>query len=139
MHVRIVRPPKDSTAFTVSDVVHACQGGGVLFDAVNGPNGVLAWVRSPAPLAVGSYPLLGRADSTTPRGAVVAVRFIWHDVAHGFPVDSGVLTLSAVGPSYRGRVQGSGTDLGLAIKGTVDITIDSIAPQPDTLACGAKG
>lgn len=138
MHVRIYRPTKDSTVFTATDVAHLCRRGGILFDAVNGANGVLAWVKSPAPLTAGSFPLLGRGDSITPRGALVAVRFIWHDVAHGFPVDSGVLTLSAVGASYQGRIQGSGTDLGSATRGTVDITIDSIAPRPETLACGAQ-
>ena len=111
----------------------------MLFDAIDGANGVLAWVRSPQPLTPGAYPLLGRSDSTTPRGAVVAVRFIWHDVAHGFPADSGTLTLSAAGRWYRGRVQGSGTDLGLAVRTAIDITIDSIRLQPDTIACGAQG
>jgi hypothetical protein len=111
----------------------------VLFDAIDGANGVLAWVRSPQPLTPGAYPLLGRSDSTTPRGAVVAVRFIWHDVAHGFPADSGTLTLSAAGRWYRGRVQGSGTDLGLAVRTAIDITIDSIRLRPDTIACGAQG
>lgn len=124
--------------FTASGVLHACRRGGVLFDAVNGANGVLAWVRGPGPLAAGSFPLLGRGDSVTPRGAVVAVRFISHDVAHGFPVDSGTLTLSSTGRWYRGRIQGSGTDLGNAMRGTVDVTIDSISPRPDTLACGAQ-
>ena len=138
MHVRIQRPTKDSTVFTATVAVHQCRRGGVLFDAVNGANGVLALVRSPAPLTTGSFPLLGRGDSVTPRGAIVAVRFIWHDVAHGFPLDSGLLTLSAAGRWYRGRIQGSGTDLGSATRGTVDITIDSISPRPDTLACGVQ-
>lgn len=111
----------------------------MLFDAVDGPNGVLVWVKSAQPLTSGAYPLLGRADSTTPRGAVVAVRFIWHDVAHGFSVDSGTLTLSAAGRWYRGRVLGAGTDLGLAVRSTIDIAIDSMQPRPDTIACGAKG
>lgn len=124
--------------FTASDVAHPCRGGGILFDAVDGANGVLAWVRAPAPLTAGSFPLLGRGDSATAKGAVVAVRFILHDVAHGFPVDSGVLTLTEVGRAYRGRIQGSGTDLGNATRGTVDITIDSVTPRPDTLVCGAQ-
>jgi len=111
----------------------------VLLDAVNGPNGVLAWVRSPQALTPGAYPLLGRADSITPRGAVVSVRFIWHDVAHGFSADSGALTLTAAGRWYRGRIQGTGTDLGLATRNSIDITIDSIRPGRDTIACGAKG
>jgi hypothetical protein len=138
MYVRIQRPTKDSTVFTATDAVHFCRRGGVLFDAVAGANGVLAWVRSPTPLTTGSFPLLGRGDSLTPRGAIVAVRFIWHDVAHGFPVDSGTLTLTAAGRWYRGRIQGSGSDLGIAMRGTVDITIDSISARPDTLACGAQ-
>lgn len=138
MQVRIVREPRDSTTFTGVDVAHPCRGGGVLFDAVDGANGVLVWVKSPLPLAPGTFPLLGRADSTSPRGAVVAVRFISHDVAHGFPLDSGTLTLTTVGSWYRGHIQGSGTDLGVATKGTVDIVIDSIRPRPDTLVCGAK-
>jgi len=138
VHARIFRGPKDSTAFAAADVAHFCKGNGVLFDAISGANGVLAWVRGPSALTPGTYPLLGRADSSTPRGALVAVRFILHDIAHGFPVDSGVLTLTTAGPTYRARIQGSGTDLGLATKSTVDITIDSIKPRSDTLACGAK-
>lgn len=139
MRVRIDRGPGDSTRFAASSVAHPCRGGGVLIDAVDGPNGVLAWVKSPPrPPGAGAYPLLGRADSTTPRGAVVAVRFIWHDIAHGFPVDSGTLTLSSAGAWYRGRIQGSGTDLGVATHATVDITIDSIRPRPDTIVCGAR-
>ena len=139
MGVRVFRTDKDSTAYTAFDVAHTCKGGGVLFDAVSGAYGVLAWVRSPAPLAAGAYPLLGRADSITPRGAVVAVRFIWHDIAHGFPVDSGTLTLTKAGSAYRGRIQGSGTDAGLASRNRVDIVIDSVSPRPDSLTCGAKG
>ena len=139
MGVRVFRAAKDSTVYTVFDVAHTCKGGGVLFDAVSGAYGVLAWVRSPAPLAAGAYPLLGRADSITPRGAVVAVRFIWHDIAHGFPVDSGTLTLTKAGSAYRGRIQGSGTDAGLASRNRVDIVIDSVSPRPDSLTCGAKG
>lgn len=138
-HARVFRGPKDSTAFAAADVAHLCRGSGVLFDAVEGPNGVLAWVKSPSPLTLGTYPLLGRGDSVTPRGAVVAVRFILHDVAHGFSVDSGSLTLTAAGPRYGARIQGSGTDLGLASKSSVDITIDAITPRSDTLVCGAKG
>lgn len=140
MRVRIDRGPKDSTLFTAASVAHPCRGGGVLLDAVDGPNGVLAWVKTPSPPApgAGSYPLLGRADTSTPRGAVVAVRFISHEVAHGFPVDSGTLVLSSAGTWYRGRIQGAGTDLGSATRGTVDITIDSVRPRADTIACGAK-
>ena len=137
MRVRVLRDPKDSTVFTVAEVAHPCRGGGVLFDAVNGGNGALVWIRSPH-VAPGAYPLLGRADSTTPLGALVAVRFIWHDIAHGFSVDSGTVALGTAGSWYQGRVQGSGTDIGLASKATVDIRIDSVQPRRDTIACGAK-
>ena len=137
MRVRVLRDPKDSTVFIAADVAHPCRGGGVLFDAVNGANGVLVWVRTPRP-APGSYPLLGRADSTTPLGALAAVRFLWHDIAHGFSVDSGTVALSTAGSWYQGRVQGSGTDIGLASKATVEIRIDSVRPQRDTIACGVK-
>lgn len=138
LRVRIVRGPKDSTVFNAPAVVHPCRGGGALITAVSVANGVLVWIKSTGTPAPGSRALLARADSTTPDGSVVAVRFIWHDAAHGFDVDSGSLTLSSTGAWYRGRIQGAGTDLGNAMRTSVDITIDSLHSRPDSVACGAK-
>lgn len=109
-----------------------------MITAVSVANGVLVWIKSTGTPAPGSRALLARADSTTPDGSVVAVRFIWHDAAHGFDVDSGSLTLSSTGVWYRGRIQGAGTDLGNAMRTSVDITIDSLHSRPDSVACGAK-
>lgn len=138
LRVRIFRGPKDSTVFNAPAVVHACRGGGALIDAVELGNGVLVWIKSTGAPAPGPHPLLARGDSTTPNGAVVALRFVQHDAPHGFDLDSGSLTLSSAGAWYRGRVQGAGTDLTLATRTSVAITIDSLQTRPDTVACGAK-
>lgn len=138
LRVRIVRGPKDSTVFNAPAVVHPCRGGGALINAVSVANGVLVWIKSTGTPALGPRALLARADSTTPDGAVVAVRFLWHDVAHGLDVDSGSLMLSSTGAWYRGHLQGAGTDLAAATRTSVDITIDSLHSRPDSVACGAK-
>jgi len=137
IRVRMTRAQSDSTAYSLPAAVHRCRGGGALVSGAEGAYGVLAWVRAPGGVTPGAYPLLGRADSTTPRGALVAVRFLTHEIAHGFQVDSGTLTLTAAGASFSGRIEGRGLDAAFATRTQVTIVIDPVAPKADSVACGA--
>ncbi len=91
--------------FEASASLRRCgdAGGFVLEGALRG-NGVLVWLRGRGgdSLPRGRYPVLSRGDTLTPRGAVVAVRFMTGDLAHGLVLDSGVVTVTA------GQARGSG-------------------------------
>jgi len=132
----MIRAANDSTVFSVPAVARWCRGGGALLAGTEGAYGLLIWIRGPGGLTPGAYPLLARADTTTPRGAVVAVRFLTHEIAHGFPVDSGTLTLTAAGRSLEGRIEGRGLDAAFATRTPVTVVIDSLVPGPDSVKCG---
>ena len=137
VHVRMLRAATDSTAYTVPAAARRCRGGGVVIAATEGAYGLLAWIHAPGGVTPGTYPLLPRGDTATARGAVVAVRFLTHEIAHGFTVDSGTLTLTAAGAWYRGRIDGRGLDAGFAVRTPVTAVIDSLSPAPDSVTCGA--
>ena len=84
--------------FEASASLRRCSGaGGFVLEGELRGNGVLVWLRGQGgdSLPRGRYAVLSRGDTLTPRGAVVAVRFMTGDSAHGLVLDSGAVTVSA--------------------------------------------
>lgn len=139
LHARVLRTPPDSTAFDAPAAGRPCAGGrGVLLEGVNGGSGVLAWVHGPTGVTRATYPILAGGDTVTPRGAVVAVRYLNHGVARGFALDSGVLTVTAAGPRYRAHLDGKGLEPSTASRPLVQVTFDSVLVGRDTIVCGGR-
>jgi len=82
LSARLIRQSRDTLRFEAGAVANRCGRGGdglVLQGNAHG-NGVLIYVRSDS-AASGDFPLMARADSTTPRGAIVAARGAGAEVA----------------------------------------------------------
>src|SRR5689334_25349758 len=87
----VTRAPKDTVRFTVPAIATPCIGGigrGLLIRGSTGGNGAIAWLRTADSLAPGTWPLLQRGDTVSPRGATVGVRFMLGDIAHGVALRS---------------------------------------------------
>ncbi len=85
-------------------------------------------------------------DTSTPRGAVVAVRFMTAELAHGVVLDSGSVTVTVSGDSGAGRrrvstaVYGSGLETMGARRVRVVAVFATSRPSPgaDTVRCEAR-
>jgi len=125
--------------FDATATARLCRGGhGVLLEGVNGGNGLLVWIRSPGPVAAGTYPVVPRGDSISPRGAVIAVRYLVHEAPHGFAADTGGVTLLAAGPAYAARLHGRGIEVSAATSPTVDAEIHGALVEGDSIVCAVK-
>jgi hypothetical protein len=126
----------------VSGSAHRCaKGTGVLIEGIAGGDGVLIWTRSATPQNPASsapsrrYRILTRGDSTTPEGAMVAVRFMIGDVARGFAVDSGEVTLSASRDRVSATVRGSGLDYSAGQRLALEARAEAVPLASDTADC----
>ncbi|HVH11112.1 MAG TPA: hypothetical protein VM736_15055 [Gemmatimonadales bacterium] len=139
--VLVLRAPHDTTRFDAPLRAYRCSRGGVLIFGVNGGNGVVVWLRSPDSIAPGPWPLLQRGDTVSARGAVVAVRFMAGEVAHGAALDSGVVRVSRVGGTG-GAVavlaHGGGLEAVLAQRLAFEATFDAVAVGADTTSCQSR-
>lgn len=132
----MARSQSDTVTFDAPAHARPCLGGhGILLDGEAGGNGVLVWIRDTAPIAPGPYPLLERADSTSARGAIVAVRFVVQDLAHGFAADTGTFTLTAAGPAWGATVHGSGLEVMAVGQPVVDARFSGVLLDRDTVPC----
>jgi hypothetical protein len=110
----------------------------VVLQGASGGNGVLVWLRYRDSLAVGDQPLLQRADTVSPRGAVVAVRFVSGAAAHGVALDSGTVSVTRAGRGRRisARARGVGLEPVGAGRVAVDASFDGVPLASDTVPCG---
>lgn len=137
MRARVVRPPKDTVTFTAPARANHCSAGGVLLRGATGGNGVVVWLRTPDSVRGGPWPLLQRADTVSPRGGTVGVRFMIGDVAYGSTLDSGTVVVARAGGAP--SVEVSGTALqGAAGRVALVATFDSVPLGPDTVSCKAQ-
>lgn len=138
LQATLARPLFDTLHFAVPAVAHHCQGGrALLLEAADEHgNGVLVLLRYGDTLTAGSIPLVALGDSTTPRGANVAVRYMKGDIAHGASLDSGAVELTAAGDVLAARVRGSGLEAGQRI--ALDGSFAGVRRPPpgDTVPCG---
>ena len=147
---RVQYTPRDSVRFVTSASLRRCGGGrGFILEGEVRGNGVLVWLRPGDSLVQGRYPILLRGDTVTPRGAVVAVRFMTAELAHGVVLDSGSVTVTVSGDSGAGRrpvaadVVGGGLETVGARRVRVEAAFATPAPPPprsgaDTVRCEAR-
>jgi hypothetical protein len=95
---------------------------------------VVVWLRTRDSLVSGTWQLLQRGDTVSPRGATVGARFMVGDVAHGVALDSGAVVVARTGGAF--SVTASGTGLEVAAgRVTVDASFDAVPIEPDTVSC----
>lgn len=129
-------PRHDTARIALRVEAHRCgHGADVLIQGISGGDGVLIWTRSGGAEHGGSYPLLTRGDSLTPRGAMVSVRWMIGDIARGIALDSGVVTLVPAGQRISVRARGSGLDYAAGQRVAVDASVDAALLAPDTANC----
>jgi hypothetical protein len=136
VHVRVIRPPKDTVRFTApATASHCARGGGVVLEGATGGNAAMAWLRTPDAVAAVTWPLLQRGDTVSPRGATIAVRYLLGDIAHGATMDSGsvVVTLTA----HALTIRASGTGLEASRLG-LEVTFDAVPVGSDTVPCAPR-
>jgi hypothetical protein len=97
---------------------------------------VVVWFRTPDSLAAGSWPLLQRGDTVSPRGATVGARFMVADVGHGVPLDSGAVTLGRAAGALSVTASGAGLE-GAGRVGVV-ASFDAVKVGPDTVPCATR-
>jgi len=138
-HVRVTLGISDSVAFDAVATTRLCAGGhGIVLEGVTGGQGVLVWIRSPGAVTAGAYPVVPRGDSTSPRGAIIAARYLVHEAPHGFSADTGSVTLLAAGPAYAARLQGRGIEVSAATRPSLDAEIHGARVEGDSIHCSAK-
>ena len=142
----MTRPPRDTVRFDTPASAGRCGRGaggngggtGVLIRGTQAGNGVLVWLRSGDSLAPGDFPLLERADTVAARGAVVAVRYMLGDVAHGFWADSGAVSVDRRADRLTIAARGSGLELGAAARTSLVASFGSIRIGADTVSCQVR-
>ena len=133
LRATVGHPYADTVRFAVPAVARRCADGrSVLLEgAGERGDGVLVLLRGGDSL--GSFPLLAFGDSTTPRGARVAVRYMTRDVAHGFTPDSGVVEVTVRGEALGARVRGTGLEGGTRAR--LDAEYTGVAFAPAAVSC----
>lgn len=127
----------DTVGFRIPVRARRCadEHGVVLDGALHG-NGLLIWLRDGVgPPDAGNYPLLSRGDSSAPRGAIAAVRYILGTVAHGVIVDSGSATLTHETPPYAIHIKGNGAEVAVPGRRSVELSADRVPLERDTVSC----
>jgi hypothetical protein len=110
----------------------------VLLYGLNGGNGVIVWLRDRDSVASGDWPVLQRGDTSTPRGAVVGVRFVIGDVAHGVSLDSGAVSVTRADSVISLHAGGSGLELAAASRVALDARFEWVPLEGDTVPCLAR-
>jgi len=139
----VARPQMDTVRFNATAATHHCQAGrSLLIESVADGNGLLVWLRPGGGDVAGDYDVLGVRDTVTPRGAIVAVRYMTGDVAHGFSLDSGAVQVEAAAGSHRWRMQvhGSGLETTGALREHLAAELTGLGPPSpgDATSCASQ-
>jgi len=140
VHARVIPPRTDTIGFEAPARARRCSSGsgkeGLLLQGSAGGNGVILWLRGGggSPPA-GSWPLLQRGDTVSPRGATVGVRYMMKDVARGFTLDSGVVEVRATGAVLTVDARGTGIETAAAGRVTLEASFDAVPLETDTVSC----
>ena len=137
LHARLTRTPRDTVRFVAAAEAHRCGAGtGILLKGTMEGNGVLVWARSGDSVTSGDYPLLTRGDSTTARGAMVAVRIAaGPEGARGVTLDSGSVTLVRAGGRIGVEARGTGFEPRWGKRVELEALFDSVPLAADTVSC----
>ena len=82
-------------------------------------SGVLVRLHYADSLVSRSYRVVPPGDTSAP-GAVVAVRYLLREAAHGFSFDSGTVQVGRKGDKIGGRIQGSGIENAIRTPSRID-------------------
>lgn len=135
-YATVARPQLDTVRFEAPAVVRRCTAGrGILFEAVGDGNGLLVWLRGVDTSAGGDYDILGVRDTVTPRGAIVSARYMTGDLAHGFSLDSGSVSVSESGGRLGARIGGAGLEIPGAIRPIITVDFVALPPLADSAPC----
>jgi len=140
----VIRPPPlhDTVRFEAPATAAPCGRAtlGLVLQGSTGGNGVLIWVRPGDSAAWGDFSLLARADSSAARGAVVALRFMVGDAAHGVTLDSGAVSVTRVSPEreLHARVRASGQETIVPGRVALDARFEAVPLARDTVTCLAR-
>jgi hypothetical protein len=141
--VRVQYTPRDTTPFAGAARFHRCGPPdgkhGFLLDGTDKGNGILIWLRTPDATPAGSYPILSRWDTAAVRGAVVAIRFVIGDAAHGLALDSGSVTVTAAsGAVASARMIGAGLEAEGGRHVHAEARVGATALAADTADCAVR-
>ena len=139
----VARPPNDTIRFEAPAHATRCGGGtgrgGLLLQGSSNGNGMVVWLRATGggadSLAGGTWPLLQRGDTVSPRGATVGVRYMFHEVAHGLSLDSGTVDVRETARAFTVVARGSGHETMAAGRVALAASFDAVALEPDTASC----
>jgi len=137
----VARPPKDTIRFEAPARAQRCSGGtvrgGLLLQGSSEGNGVVVWLRATAAdsLAGGTWPLLQRGDTVSPRGATVGVRYLFHEVAHGLSLDSGSIEVRETTHALTVVARGTGLETMAAGRVALEASFDAVPLETDTVSC----
>ena len=136
IHIQLHWPPHDSTELTLRGSVHPCRGvPAIALTGVDGGNGVLILVRTGKGPAVGDYSIVVRGDSTSSRGAMMSTRFMLGEIARGFGLDSGKITVTVAGSRVSATARGSGLDYSAGQRVNLAASATALPMSNDTASC----
>ena len=132
----VARPQLDTVRFGATASAYRCRDGrGLLLEAVSDGNGILVWLRSGDSVAGGDYDILGVRDTVTPRGAFVSARYMTGDVAHGFSLDSGTVSLWDSAGRLGAGVRGAGLEVPGALRPFLAADFMGLSAPADSAPC----
>jgi hypothetical protein len=141
LEASVTRPEAEATRFVAPATAARCgqsKPGGLLLQGSERANGVLVWIRSEDSIPAGEFPLLARGDSSSTQGATVAVRFMIGDLAHGFTLDSGEVSVSSAGGVFSAAARGSGAEVGGRERVALEASFTSVPLGTDTVPCQVR-
>ncbi len=111
----------------------------MVLEAIAHGHGALLWLRSGDSLGLGDYAPLTRGDSTTPRGAMVAVRWMSRgEDARGVTLDSGRVTLTRTRDGVAASARGSGLEPAAGQRVALVVTFEAVPAPADTVNCAVR-
>lgn len=126
----------DTVRFEVPVVARRCgPGHGLLFQGEQNGAGLLIWLRDTSTPGAGTYPLLSRGDSVTPRGAIATARFLVAQRTGGITIDDGTVTLSRATAPFALQVTGLGVETAFAQQRRATLALENVPLLPDSVPC----
>lgn len=137
----IIRQSRDTLRFEAAAAANRCGravGDGLVLQGSEHGNGVLIYLRSSDSAASVEFPLMARADSSTPRGAIVTARFQAGDLARGVVLDSGTVAVTRAGDVLTAIVRGAGAEVAGTGRVALDASFQMLRLGADTVPCTAQ-
>ena len=136
LNATVVFPPHDTVRFALPARMHRCTEPRTLIIEAIGPegSGVLVRLHYADSLVSRSYRVVPPGDTSAP-GAVVAVRYLLREAAHGFAFDSGTVQVRRRGDKIGGHIQGSGIENAIRTPTRIDYHDVALPEASDTISC----